>query len=162
MTPIQTDPSMTLASSPLVLAQRGAPDSEATTSQEGSPSGDQGLGGSGNGAAPQQSPFGGQFMLLMVGVLLFFIVISIMSGRKQRKQRESMIGSLAKHDKVQTIGGVIGTVVDIRDKELVLRVDDSTDTRIRFSKSAVQQVLRQGKAGPESEPAEQSGIATQQ
>jgi preprotein translocase subunit YajC len=37
---------------------------------------------------------------------------------------------------------VLGTVVEVRDDEVVLRVDDATGTKIAFAKSAVQGVLR--------------------
>jgi preprotein translocase subunit YajC len=58
------------------------------------------------------------------------------------------------------VGGIIGTVVDLTSTEMVLRVDESSNTRIRFARSAVQQVLREGKAAsadvelkPGAEPA---------
>ena len=60
------------------------------------------------------SPFGGDFLLiicLMVGVMLVF---SIMGQRRDRKKREAMISSIKKHDRVQTIGGVIGSVVEVK------------------------------------------------
>jgi len=139
-------------SSPLVLAQRGAGgEAPATEGQDGSGTDPQGSGG---GGGAQGSPFGGTFMLILFALLLFMIITTAMGGRKQKKQRQEMLGSLNKHDKVQTIGGVIGTIVEIKDGELVLQVDERSETRIRFSRSAIQQVLRQGKAGEEAAPAE--------
>jgi len=68
-----------------------------------------------------------------------------MSGRKQKKQREQMLGSLKRNDKVLTSSGIIGTVADLTDHEMVLRVDEASNTRIRFARSAVQQILRDAK-----------------
>lgn len=88
-------------------------------------------------------------MILLLGALVFMVVMTSLSGRKERKKRMELLSGLASNDRVQTIGGVIGTIVEIRDEEVVLRVDENTNTRIRFSKTAVQQVLRRGneKAG---------------
>ena len=45
------------------------------------------------------------------------------------------------HDTVQTIGGVIGSIVEVKNDSVVLKVDESSNTRITFSRSAIQQVL---------------------
>jgi preprotein translocase YajC subunit len=42
---------------------------------------------------------------------------------------------------VQTIGGIVGVVTDVRENEVVVKVDNNTNTRITFAKSAVQTVL---------------------
>lgn len=95
--------------------------------------------GGGGGAGGMQ-----MFWILMLGMLLV-IVLTSMSGRKQEKQRKAMLSALKRNDRVQTVGGIIGTIVDLTDNELVLRVDEVSNTRIRFSRSAVQQVLRESK-----------------
>jgi len=69
----------------------------------------------------------------------------VMSGRKEKKKKAAMMANLAKNAKVQTVGGIIGTVVELKNDEVVLKVDESGHTRIRFARSAVQQVLKQGK-----------------
>ena len=45
--------------------------------------------------------------------------------------------TLAKNDKVRTIGGIIGTVVDIKDDEITLKVDESNNTKIKVLPSAI-------------------------
>ncbi len=42
---------------------------------------------------------------------------------------------------MQTIGGVIGSVVEVKPDYVVLKVDESSNTRITFSRSAIQQIL---------------------
>ena len=39
------------------------------------------------------------------------------------------------------------SVADLNDTEMTLRVDEASNTRIRFARSAVQQVVREGEAG---------------
>ncbi len=101
----------------------------------------------GGGIGNQQGgppPGAGMFDLLLPLLLGFFvlmIVMQIFAGRKQKKERESMLGSLKKHDVVQTTGGMIGTIMEVKDTEVVLRIDKEKDTRARFSKGAVTSVI---------------------
>jgi preprotein translocase subunit YajC len=79
-------------------------------------------------------------LLLVVGMILF----SVLGQRRDRKKREAMIKAVKKHDRVQTIGGVIGSIVEVKSNTVVLKVDESSNTRITFARSAVQQVLTAG------------------
>ena len=51
-----------------------------------------------------------------------------------------MLATLAKGAKVTTVGGVLGTVVEVRDEEVVVKVDENSNTRMRFAKSAINAV----------------------
>lgn len=125
-----------------VLAAPPPAGSPASVPIQGAPNG-------GTGAAP-----GGLGpMTLMLPILGLFLLMMILSGgaaKKEKKKRAEMMSSLGKHDRVQTVGGVIGTIVEIKDDEVVLSVDESTKTRIRFAKSSVTGVLRKGKGTSES------------
>ncbi len=48
-----------------------------------------------------------------------------------------MVQSLQKNDKVRTIGGIYATVVDVRENEIVLKIDESNNTKIRISPNAI-------------------------
>ncbi len=78
------------------------------------------------------------------------------ASKKEAKRRAEMFSSMKKHDKVQTIGGVIGTIVDVQENEIVLRVEEG---RIRFAKSAIQQVIKEGKAESVAEGKPDSKVA---
>jgi preprotein translocase subunit YajC len=45
--------------------------------------------------------------------------------------------TLSKSDRVQTIGGIIGTVVDIKDDEVTLKIDESNNTKMKILRSAI-------------------------
>jgi preprotein translocase subunit YajC len=57
--------------------------------------------------------------------------------RKKQQQHKQMVQSLQKNDRVRTIGGIIGTVVDIKDDEITLKVDESNNTKIKVASSAI-------------------------
>ena len=77
------------------------------------------------------------FMLIM-GFIFYFMLIRPQG--KERKQRAAMLASIKKNDHVVTIGGIIGTVASVRDDEITLKVDESSNTKITFSRSAIQSV----------------------
>jgi preprotein translocase subunit YajC len=78
------------------------------------------------------------FFAVIIGVMWFVL---IGGQRKEKKKREAIISAVKKGDRVQTIGGIVGVVTDVRENEVVVKVDNNTNTRITFAKSAVQTVL---------------------
>lgn len=126
-----------------------------TPSGGGLPGPADGGGGGGSGGAggtgTQNSP-SGLLPMLLFGFLIFMVITMVMSGRKEKKARAELLSSLAKHDKVQTAGGMIGTIVEIKGEEVVLKVDENTNTKVRFSRSSVTAILKKGRGGSETLP----------
>ena len=52
-----------------------------------------------------------------------------------------MLAGIGKGDKVLTVGGIMGTIVEMRETEVVLKVDENANTRIKFSRSSIQSVV---------------------
>ena len=53
---------------------------------------------------------------------------------------------------MQTVGGIIGTVAEVKGDEVVVKIDESTNTKIRVVRSAIQQVLKKSGEADSSEP----------
>ncbi len=116
-----------------------------TTAGDGTISATGGSGGTtGNGGG---GLFNSGFMVVMVMMFLAMIIFSFMGQRRDRKKREAMISAVKKHDKVQTVGGLIGSVVEVKTDTIVLKVDESANTRITFARSSIQQVLTSASNG---------------
>ncbi|MEM1423390.1 MAG: preprotein translocase subunit YajC [Planctomycetota bacterium] len=113
-----------------------------TTATQGADGSNQNLGGGTGGGQTGGGGFGSFFLLAMLGLMAFMIVSSIFAGRKQKKQRAEMLSSMGKHDRVMTNGGMIGTIVEMKEREIVLRIDDESGARAHFSKDAVLNVLK--------------------
>ena len=128
----------------LVLAQGeiAAPALPAEGAGGGATTGDPASTPGGNTAAP--NPFGGNFFFIMLALLVGIFAFSMLGNRREKKKRQDLLSSIKKHDKVQTVGGVIGSIVEVKPDLVVLKVDESSNTRITFSRSAVQQVLSTG------------------
>ena len=72
-------------------------------------------------------------VVIMLAVMYFFVV---RPQKKQEKETNNMLNNLAVGDEVTTIGGVIGTVVDVKENNVV--VETSADqVRIEFEKWAI-------------------------
>jgi len=96
--------------------------------------------------ASNAAPGGSSFMIMMIVLLGAMILFSFVSSRREKKKRDQLLGNIKKHDKVLTIGGVVGTVVEVKDAEIILKVDETSNTRITFTKSAISQVIPQDAA----------------
>ncbi|MFG0307129.1 MAG: preprotein translocase subunit YajC [Phycisphaerales bacterium JB040] len=103
--------------------------------------------GPGTGSGQPASPFGSMFLPLILGFLVLMIFTTFMSGRREKKAKNELMSSLARHDRVQLSGGMIGTLTEITPDEVVVRVDDTNKTTIRFVKSAVVRVVKHANAG---------------
>ncbi len=85
--------------------------------------------------------FGDTTTLFLMGGALLLIVFMMFNGRKQKKQRQQMLAAIKRGDRVQTVGGVIGSVLEVRENEIVLKVDEGSNTKMRFARSAIQGVV---------------------
>jgi len=95
-------------------------------------------------AQQQQGPAGGfTSLLLMIGVLVFlFWIIIDRPRKKQERERNKMLGSIQKGDKVVSIGGIHGTVVEIDDNSDTVTVEVAKNTRLDFTRNAIAQVVK--------------------
>ena len=94
----------------------------------------------GSGAAPAAPPAGPDLMIFLIPVVIFFIFITFMSSRREKKRRQQL-QKVAKHDRVRTRGGIIGSVVDASDDQLVIKVDEGRDTRITLDRQYIDAIL---------------------
>ena len=87
----------------------------------------------GAGAPPAYMTY---FPLIIVGLMMFMF---FRATSKQKKELQIALAAIKKNDKVVTSGGIIGVVVALKDNEdeITLKVDDTTNSRIRVLKSSV-------------------------
>ena len=72
-------------------------------------------------------------MILMLAVFYFML---IRPENKRKKEAEQMRSSVRKGDKITTIGGVVGTVVDVKENNIVIETS-ADQVRIEFAKWAI-------------------------
>jgi preprotein translocase subunit YajC len=133
---------------PVIVTESGTVEGEAPAEDAGTAATDPDAGegesgegqateGDGQQAPPEDTgPLGGPwFFVIMIGgfILLYWIMGS--GRRKQQAKHREMLANLAKGDKVITIGGVVGTAVEVREDEITVKVDDGT--RMKFARWAI-------------------------
>ena len=80
-------------------------------------------------------PYGNWIFLILMFVVFYLIIFR--GPRKKQQEHRQMVQSLQKNDRVRTIGGIIGVVVDIKADEITLKVDESNNTKIKVVSSAI-------------------------
>jgi len=107
-----------------------------------------------------ERPSSGYGIFIMMG--LIFVVFYFLLIRPQRKkekerqqQREQMLADLKRNDHVVTIGGIHGVVASIGEQEVILKIDERADVKMRFSRDAISRVV-----GKEGEAPEEGGEKT--
>ena len=89
------------------------------------------------GAGAQQAAAGNSWSMWIMLILIFVVMwlFMIRPQRKQQKELQKFREGLKKGDKVVTIGGIYGTVVEVKEKTLLLEVD--SNVKIRVDKNSV-------------------------
>ena len=78
----------------------------------------------------------GSTIIMMLAMLAIFYFMLIRPENKRKKEAEEMRSSVRKGDKITTIGGVVGTVVDVKENNIVIETS-ADQVRIEFAKWAI-------------------------
>jgi preprotein translocase subunit YajC len=85
-----------------------------------------------------QNPQAVNPIMNMVPLILIFVVFYFLLIRPQKakeKQHQKMLQALDKNDEIVTTGGIHGTIVNVKEKVLTLRIDDNV--KIDIEKNCV-------------------------
>ncbi|MBQ4897866.1 preprotein translocase subunit YajC [Paenibacillus sp. Marseille-P2973] len=75
------------------------------------------------------------FIIPLVIMFAVFYFLLIRPQKKKQQTRNNMLNALQKGDKIITIGGLHGTIMELTDDIVVLRVNDVT--KLTFDRSAI-------------------------
>ena len=75
-------------------------------------------------------------MIMMVLMIAIFYFMLIRPENKRKKEAEQMRSSVKTGDKITTIGGIIGTVVSVKDEKFVMETG-ADQVRIELAKWAI-------------------------
>ena len=78
----------------------------------------------------------GSTLIMMVLMIAIFYFMLIRPENKRKKEAEQMRSSVKKGDKITTIGGITGTVVDVKETRIVLETG-ADQVRIELEKWAI-------------------------
>jgi preprotein translocase subunit YajC len=91
-------------------------------------------GGSGAGGGSMVSTF-----VMFGAIFLIFYFMIIRPQQKRAKEREKLLSSIEKGDKVITSGGVHGTVAGVEEKTILLQVTENV--KLKIERSAITTIV---------------------
>ena len=92
--------------------------------------------------AQTQQPSALPTIIMFALIILVMWLFMIRPQRKQQKELEQFRNSLQRGDKVITAGGIYGTVDEVKERYVVLKVDG--ETKLRVDKSSIVKDPAQG------------------
>ena len=78
----------------------------------------------------------GSTVIMMVVMVAVFYFMLIRPENKRKKEAEQMRSAVKKGDKIVTIGGIVGTVVDVKENKFVMETG-ADQVRIELEKWAI-------------------------
>jgi preprotein translocase subunit YajC len=82
---------------------------------------------------------------LLLGILVLYYFM-YRSKKNQDRQAKELLGQMKRGDEVMTAGGIYGKIVEVRDSKVLVKVDETSNTKIWFSREAIRKVLTEEKA----------------
>jgi len=102
-------------------------------------------------------PLGGMMMPITFGlVFVVFYFLIIRPQNKKQKDAKKMMSALKKGDKIQTIGGLRGTVWQVKEKEDTIVIKTEDDIKLEFVRSAIASVIEQKPASEDEKDSKDS------
>ena len=93
-------------------------------------------------------------LLPMILIIVFMFILIYLPQKRQDKKDAAMRSSIEIGDKVSTIGGIVGIVCAIADKDDTIVLETGSDrTKIRFRRSAIASVEKLDVGGKDTTPA---------
>jgi preprotein translocase subunit YajC len=89
--------------------------------------------------ARQQNPLMTYLPFVLIIVVMYMILFR--GPKKKQQKHQQMVQSLQKNARVRTIGGIFGTVIDVKDEVITLKIDESNNTKIKVSSGAISTVI---------------------
>ena len=79
------------------------------------------------GAAP--NPLINLLPIILIFVIFYFLLIK--PQKTQQDEHKKMVAGLKKNDEVITAGGIHGTIVNVKENSVTLKVDDNVKVEVQ-------------------------------
>ena len=90
-------------------------------------------------AKQPQNPLMTYLPFLLIIVVMYMILFR--GPKKKQQKHQQMVQALQKNARVRTIGGIFGTVIDVKDDVITLKIDESNNTKMKVSSGAISAVI---------------------
>jgi len=93
--------------------------------------------------APQNGGQGGSMfstIIMFALIILIFYFMILRPQQKRQKEKEKLLNSVEKGDKVILVGGEHGTIIGLEDKTVLVQIADNV--KVKYERSAITSVVR--------------------
>jgi len=99
--------------------------------------------GTPDAAEKQGSPYTLFIMMALIFGVFYFLLIRPQQKKQKTEQskKAEMLKSLRKSDHVMTLGGIYGVVAAVSEDEVVIKVDEKNDVRVRVARDYISKVI---------------------
>lgn len=84
------------------------------------------------------NPLMNMLPLVLIFIIFYFLIIRPQKAKENEHQK--MLSNLAKNDEVVTTGGIHGTIITVKDKTIILRIDENV--KVELEKNCVSYVKK--------------------
>lgn len=87
-----------------------------------------------------------QWLVIVIYIIIFaglMYFIAIRPQKKQQKQQETMLSTLAVGDSILTTSGFYGVVIDVTDEVVIVEFGNNKNCRIPMQKAAIVQIEKE-------------------
>lgn len=74
-------------------------------------------------------------LFLYLPLMLIFYFLILKPQKDKQKEQKQMLANLKKNDQVVTAGGIHGTIINVKDTSVVMRIDDNV--KVEVDKDAI-------------------------
>jgi preprotein translocase subunit YajC len=90
--------------------------------------------------------------LLLIGAAVVFMMFFMGKGKRaDEKARAEQLKQLKRGDRIQTIGGIQGTVVTVEESRIAVKVDESSNVKMWFVRNSIAKVIETGSDAKKAE-----------
>jgi len=93
-----------------------------------------------SGQDSSQGMFSTLIMFALIIAIFYFMILR--PQQKRQKERQKLLTSIKKGDKIVTAGGLYGTIAGLDEKTVLIQVADNV--KMKFDRSAVASVVSEG------------------
>ena len=90
--------------------------------------------------AQAANPIVNLFPIIAIFVIFYFLLIR--PQKTKEKEHQKMLSNVNKNDDVVTTGGIHGTIVNVKDKSVILRIDENV--KIELEKNCIAYLKNKG------------------
>ncbi len=83
-----------------------------------------------------------QFIIPYAFIFVIFYLIIFRPRKAEQQKRKNLLASIKKNDEIITAGGIHGTIVNVKETTVSVRIDDNV--KMEIDKDAITSVVKSG------------------